>query len=476
MPVLAIDQGTSGTKAVVVDDDGAVLALSEQPVRPRYLADGGVEHDPRALLDSVLNTGRDAVAQANGPIDAISIANQGETVLAWDPETGEPVSEAIVWQDRRAETVCESVSVHRNEIHERTGLELDSYFSAPKMRWLRTRVGPGSVITTSDTWLVHALTGEFVTDRSTAGRSLITNLGSTDWDPRLQAIFGLTDEALPTIVDNDTVVGTTRAFGREAPVAGLVVDQQAALIAQGCLQPGTAKCTFGTGAFLLANIGAQPTLSTRGLATCVAWRLRSQTTYCFDGQAYTAGSAIDWLQNLGVIDRPADLDRLAADDAGDVLFVPALAGLAAPWWRPDARASFVGMGLSSGRGHLVTAVVEGIAAQAVEVVDAMHADIVRPLDRLRVDGGLTRSRRLMQAVADIGQIPVDVYPSPHATALGAAACARLSIDATLSVADAIPAWSPSATYEPRWKPDRAGEFRSRWHAAALSTFPEKDTA
>ncbi|GAB88837.1 FGGY family carbohydrate kinase [Gordonia rhizosphera] len=474
MAVLAIDQGTSGTKAIVVDDDGAVLAISEQPVYPRYLADGGVEHDPQVLLASVLDTGRDAVMQANCAIDAVSLANQGETVLAWDPGTGETLSPAIVWQDRRAESVCDTLTAHREGIRARTGLELDSYFSAPKMRWLRDQVGAGGVITTSDTWLVHALTGEFVTDRTTAGRSLITDLRTTDWDRELLALFGLADEPLPTIVDNDAIIGTTAAFGPPAPVAGLVVDQQAALLAQGCLQPGTAKCTFGTGAFLLANVGQQPTLSTRGLAACVGWRLRSQTTYCFDGQAYTAGSAVRWLQNLGVIAQPADLDELAVADAGGVLFVPALAGLAAPWWRPDARASFVGMGLSTGRGELVTAVLEGLAAQTVEVIAAMQADIAQPLDRLRVDGGLTRSRRLMQAVADIGQIPVDVYPSPHATALGAAACARLSIDPTLSITDAVPPWSPAATYEPRWDSDRANDFRTRWHAAATSTLPQKD--
>lgn len=476
MPVLAIDQGTSGTKAVVVDDDGSVLAIHEQAVTPRYLGDGGVEHDPRRLLDSVLETGRAAVGAAGTAIDAVSIANQGETVLAWDPATGIPHSAAIVWQDRRAESVCDALVSERSLVCERTGLELDSYFSAPKMRWVRDQVGPGGVITTSDTWLVHALTGEFVTDRATAGRSLLTDLATTEWDRDLVGIFGLDDEVLPAIVDNDVVVGTTDAFGDRIPVAGLVVDQQAALLAQRCLTPGSAKCTFGTGAFLLANTGSEPRTSAHGLAACVAWRLRSQTAYCFDGQAYTAASAVRWLQNLGIITGPADLDMRAADDSEGVVFVPALAGLAAPWWRPDARASFSGMGLSSGPGQLVTALLEGIAAQAVEVIDAMHADMSRPPDRLRVDGGLTRSRRLMQAVADIGQLPVEVFPSPHATALGAAACARLAIDPTLSIDAAVSTWTPSATYEPRWPADRAAAFRRSWLTAATSTLPQKDSA
>ncbi|WP_020170080.1 FGGY family carbohydrate kinase [Gordonia polyisoprenivorans] len=474
MPVLAIDQGTSGTKAAVVADDGTVLAISERQVQPRYLADGGVEHDPQQLLESVVGTGREAVAHAATTIDAVSLANQGETVLAWDRQTGEPLSPAIVWQDRRSESVCAGLDDHRAEIRHRTGLELDSYFSAPKMTWLRENVTRDGVITTSDTWLVHALTGEFVTDRTTASRSLVTDLNTTEWDANLLALFGLDSEALPTIVDNDAIVGTTKAFGPSAPVGGLVVDQQAALLAQGCLKPGSAKCTFGTGAFVLANAGESPTRSHHGLATSVAWRLREQTAYCLDGQAYTAASAIKWLQNLGLIDHPSDLDRLAVEETEGVIFVPALAGLAAPWWRPDARASFIGMGLASERGHLVGAVLEGIAAQTVEVIDAMHGDISQSLDVLRVDGGLTRSRRLMQAVSDIGQVTVEVFPSSHATALGAAVCARMAAHPSITLPDGVPSWSPAAVYRPRWSPDRAADFRRSWLAAATSTFPQKD--
>ena len=271
--VLAIDQGTSGTKAIVVDPEAGVVGVAEVPVHPRYAGDGAVEQDPAELLESVLTAGRAAVAEAGRPIDAVSLANQGETVLAWDPDTGRPLSAAIVWQDRRAEALCTELREHRDEIARRTGLVLDPYFSAPKMAWLRRNVETAGVVTTSDTWLLHRLTGRFVTDATTASRSLLVDLGDPGWSRDLLELFGLAGERLPVIVGNDEIIGSTTAFGRDTPVGGVVVDQQAALLAQGCLAPGTAKCTLGTGAFLLANTGADPVRSTAGLTTSVAWRV-----------------------------------------------------------------------------------------------------------------------------------------------------------------------------------------------------------
>lgn len=471
MAVLAIDQGTSGTKAVVVDDTGQILGLAETPVRPAYLSGGRVEQDPAQLLASVLDAGRRAVADAGQPVAAVSLANQGETVLAWDPGTGQPLSTALVWQDRRSEELCRNKSQAKDWIAHRTGLVLDPYFSAPKMAWLRENATREGVVTTTDTWIVHELTGEFVTDASTASRSLLTDLDTLTWDRELLDVFALGTERLPRIVATDDVVGSTAAFGASALVGGLIVDQPAALLAQKCLAPGTAKCTFGTGVFLLANVGSKPVRPTSGLTCSSAWTLRGARTYCVDGQAYTAASAIRWLQDLGLIDAPTDLDVIAEDDAGGALFIPALAGLAAPWWRSDATASFTGMTLSTTRPHLVTAVVEGLAAQTAELVSAIEGDLDAPLNTLRVDGGLTRSRRLMQATADLTGIPVEVYPSAHATALGAAACARLSIQPDLTIEDAIPDWSPSTTYEPRWTRQRADSFRERWRAAAVATLP-----
>jgi glycerol kinase len=472
MSVLAIDQGTSGTKAIVVDDAGVVRAVVEVPVRPVYLAGGGVEQDPGQLLASVLEAGRQACAAAGLSIDAVALANQGETVLAWDPDTGRPLSQAIVWQDNRSGGICEGLSAHAELIALRTGLVLDPYFSAPKMTWLRRNITLEGVVTTTDAWLVHHLTGEFVSDITTASRSLVLDLDTTRWDPELLGIFGLEGERLPRLVACDEIVGSTTAFGPEVPVVGLIVDQQAALLAEGCLAPGMAKCTYGTGAFVLASTGADAVRSTTGLTTSVAWRMRGTTEYCVDGQVLTAGSAVRWLEDLGIIASAAGVDAAAASDSGGVLFIPALAGLAAPWWRSDAQAAFTGMSLSTGASHLVRAVIDGIAAQIADLVRVIAEDTGVPIARLRVDGGLTNSRVLMQAQADLLQAPVDVYPSAHATALGAAALARLALDPTLRPADAVGGWAPSTTYEPRMSADEAAYHLGAWRSAIERVMPK----
>lgn len=470
MTVLAIDQGTSGTKAIVVDPIEGVCGVAEIPVHPRYLDGGGVEQDPGELLDSVLAAGRRAVDRAGRPIDVVSLANQGETVLAWDRVTGRPLTQAIVWQDRRAEGLCAEMAGHAEEFAARTGLVLDPYFSAPKMAWLRRNVETAGVVTTSDTWLLHQLTGEFVTDATTASRSLATELGTPGWSRELLALFGLGDETMPDIVANDVIVGTTTAFGAELPVGGVVVDQQAALLAESCVEAGMAKCTFGTGAFLLANTGTTAVRSRSGLTTSVAWRVAGEDTFCVDGQVYTAASAVRWLATLGVISGAEELDAVAAPDARGVLCVPALAGLAAPWWESHATATISGMTLSTDRGHLVLALLQGIAAQIGELVSAIQADTATAIKRLRADGGLTQSKVLMQAVADVLQVPVDVYPSPHATALGAAALADLSLNPGKGVRGIVPPWTPASSYEPTWDSARASEFRSAWRQLADTTY------
>ncbi len=467
--VLALDQGTSGTKAIVVDEAGGVRSLAEVPLRPRYLDGGGVEQDPEALFDSVVAAGRRAVAEAGVGVSAVALANQGETVLAWDPSTGRPLSPAIVWQDRRAESLCADRAGSAERVAALTGLVLDPYFSAPKMRWLRDHVTREGVVTTTDTWLVHRLCGAFVTDASTAGRSLVLDIDDGVWSGELLDLFGLGGEALPDIVSSDEIVGETGVFGGSVPVTGLIVDQQAALLAERCLEAGTAKCTFGTGAFLLAQLGERAVRSSAGLTTSVAWRLRGRTSYCVDGQVYTAASAVRWATDLGLVASAEQLDVVAAPSSEGVLCVPALAGLAAPWWDARATASFTGMTLSSGPGHLVRALLEGIAAQVATLTSLVALDLGAPLTRLRVDGGLTRSAALMQAQADLAQLPVDVYPSAHATPLGAAACARLALEPDLALGDALGAWEPAHVFEPAWSPARAQEHLARWRAAALAT-------
>jgi glycerol kinase len=473
-PVLAVDQGTSGTKALVICPDRGVIGSATAPVRPRHLPGGRVEADPRELLDSVVGAGRRALAAAGEPVVAVGLSNQGETVLAWDPATGEPLTDAIVWQDRRSADVCAELAPHADRLREVTGLPLDPYFAAPKMAWIRRHLTREGVVTTSDTWLVHRLTGEFVTDAATAGRTQLLDLDRAAWSPEALEVYGLSGERLPRIVDAAGPVGTTGAFGPGVPLTGLLVDQQAALLAQGATAPGDAKCTYGTGAFLLAQTGDRPRRGGSGLVACVAWRLAGRTAYCLDGQVYTAASAVRWLTDLGVIGGAADLDPVGSSvpDAGGVTFVPALAGLAAPWWRGDARGSVTGLGLDTTAGHLVRALCEGIAAQVVELAGAAGADLGAPLTTLRVDGGLTRSALLMQTQADLLQLPVEVASSPDATALGAGALARLGLDPLLPLGEAVPRWRPSAVYEPRVSAAEAAERMGAFRAA-VAALPER---
>ncbi|GGZ40185.1 carbohydrate kinase [Streptomyces inusitatus] len=476
--VLAVDQGTSGTKALVICPERGVIGTGTVPLAPRYGPGGSVEIDPGTLLSSVVDAGRQALAEAGEPVAAVGLANQGETVLAWDPATGEPLTDAIVWQDRRAETVCAELTPYAGELTRLTGLPLDPYFAAPKMAWIRRERTREGVVTTSDSWLIHRLTGAFVTDAATAGRTQLLDLDQVAWSSRALDVYGLAGERLPEVVDAAGPVGDTTAFGPAVPLTGLLVDQQAALLAQSVTEPGAAKCTYGTGAFLLAQTGNTPRRTTGGLVSCVAWRLGGRTSYCLDGQVYTVASAVRWLTGLGVISGAADLDRVGSSvpDSGSVTFVPALAGLAAPWWRGDVRGSLTGLGLDTGPGHLVRALCEGIAAQVAELTRAVAADLGRPLTSLRVDGGLTRSALLMQTQADLLQIPVEVSALPDATALGVGALARLGLDPRLTTEQAVPAWRPSAVYEPRISAaeaaERLGRFRTEVTALLERTTPQ----
>jgi len=482
--VLAIDQGTSSTKALVVDDDGSLLAQHEVAVHPVALDDntqgqGGVEQDPEELWRSVVDAGTGALAAAGSPVDAVALANQGETVLAWDRRTGAALTSALVWQDRRAAGVCERLAADGwdDRLAALTGLELDPYFVAPKITWLRENITHGGVATTTDTWLLHRLCGAFVTDAATASRSLLLDLDVVAWADDACRAFGIDPTTLPDVVTCAEPVGETTVFGtRPLMVVGLAVDQQAALFAERCFEPGEAKCTYGTGAFLLATIGSTARRSTSGLVTCVAWQLPGvgglpDTTYCLDGQVYTVGAAVGWLAEIGVIEHASDLDRLggAVSGAGSATFVPGLAGLAAPFWKPNARGAFTGLSLATGRAELVRALIEGIAAQCAWLARGAGDDLGAPLTRLRVDGGLTRSQVLMQVQADLLQAPVEVYASPHATALGVAAFARLGAGGAATAPEAVGSWVPSAIYEPTISRDEAEARLQTWRTAAEAT-------
>ncbi len=470
--MLAIDQGTSATKALVVADDGEVLSLAEAEIQIRATADGAVELDPEELWASVVAAGTEALASAGNPrLTSIGLANQGETVMAWDRSTGVPNGPAIVWQDRRAEVVCERLRDHGDFLAQHTGLELDPYFVAPKIVWLREQIGGSPTITTTDAWMLHRLCGAFVTDVATAGRSLLLDLDTGQWSDRACDIFGIDPSMLPTVVDNAQALGDCSVFGGSVPVTGTCVDQQAALFAEHCHAAGEAKCTYGTGAFMLACTGDRPTRSTNGLVGCPAWKIGDALTYCLDGQVYTVGAAVTWLIDMGIIAEPGDLDRVggAVDGPNGVVFVPALAGLAAPYWKPQAKAAFTGMTLSTERGHLVRAAIEGIVAQVALLAQAAGRDLGAPLTRLRVDGGLTRSQVLLQTQADLLQAPVEVYPSPHATALGVAAFSDLGANLDSPPQLGATSWRPDAVLEPRIGADEAAERLGAWQRAAAAT-------
>jgi glycerol kinase len=449
--ILAIDQGTSATKAVLVGPGQEVLGSAEVPVGVRAVGGDGVEADPEELYASVVAAGQQALAAARAGADAVALANQGETVLAWDRRTGRPLTQAIVWQDRRSAGVCRRLAGSAERLTGITGLPLDPYFAAPKMTWLREILDPGGVITTTDTWLLARLGADYVTDAATASRTLLLDLDAAEWSAEACAAFGVDPGALPRVADCAGVVGETTAFGSAMPVAGLAVDQQAALLAERCFDAGQAKCTYGTGAFLLAATGAKAIRSRSGLSSSVAWRLAGTPAYCLDGQVYTAGAAIRWLGDVGLLADAAELDAAGGSvpGSGGVLFVPALAGLGAPQWRPDARGAFLGLGLGTTRAHLIRAVIDGLAASVALLAGTVAADLGGPLTALRVDGGLTRSRVLLQTQADLVQLPVEVYEVPDATALGVAALARLGTGEAPSVTEAVGPAEVRTVIEPR---------------------------
>ena len=455
MNILAIDQGTSSTKAMVIGNSGEVLSVAEREIHPRSGPGGAVEQDPLELLNSVKEAGSAALAACREPVGAVGLANQGETVLVWDQASGQPLTQALSWQDRRAVAITDRLAGDAQRITEMSGLPFDPYFSAPKMTWLREQRSKGGVVTTTDTWMMHHLTGLFVTDVTTASRSMILDLSTRQWSPEAVRIFALDGEALPTVVDCADEFSTTTMFGPELPVTGLAVDQQAALIGEGCLSSGEAKCTYGTGAFLLVNTGGMRPNSKSGLSASVAWQIGDSFAYCLDGQSYTAGAAINWLIAMGLLDGAEDLDDIATSvgDTGGVTVVPSLAGLGAPQWNPSAHGLIEGLGLDTRPAHLVRGVLEGLAAQVALVAICAQEDVGNALVSLKVDGGLTQSTFLMQTQADLLQIPVEVFHSPHATALGVAELARVGAGESSSIQRSMGA--PDLIYVPRISVDEA---------------------
>jgi len=442
--VLAIDQGTTGSTALVVAQDGRVLGRGYRELTQHFPHPGEVEHDAEDILRITLEAAREARQQANVVPAALGITNQRETVCVWERGTGRPLYRAIVWQDRRTATRCRQLAKQRKGalIRARTGLVLDPYFSATKMEWLLEHV-PGlerrvrsgeAVFGTVDTWLLFRLTNgkTFATDHTNASRTMLYDIGARAWDERLLRLFGVPREALGEPRSSSGMFGVCEAehLGVEIPVAGMAGDQQAALFGQGCVAPGQAKNTYGTGAFLLLNTGKRRAAAARGLITTLACGPRGEPVYALEGSVFIAGAAIQWLRDgLGLIERAADTERLARDvpDTGGVYFVPAFVGLGAPHWEPNARGTIVGITRGTGRAHLARAALEAMAFSTKEVLAAMTANAKLRLHALQVDGGVAANDWLMQFQADLLGVPVARPDVVETTALGAAALAGLAV-------------------------------------------------
>lgn len=474
---LGIDQGTTQTTAVVIDEQGRTVARHSVQLPINFPQPGWVEQDPWDILATV----RQAVAPllARYPVDTVGFDNQGETFLLWDRTSGQPLTPAIVWQDQRGVSVCEQLAagVQVDWLRHKTGLMLDSYFSAPKLRFvldqdplLRQRVATGEVcFGTTETWVLWQLSqGRLhITDPSTASRTLLFDINQLAWDEDLLALFDVPLALLPQVVPSAGYVGELDfGTGRRYPLHALLVDQQAALFGQGCFAPGTLKCTFGTGTFLLMNTGQQPRLSNHGLLSTVAWQVAGKTTYALDGGDFAAGAAVQWLvENLAVLPDAAASEQAAQqaqDD--DLVFVPALAGLAAPHWQTQARGTFFGISRATTQADLVRATLKGIACRVVDIAKALEQDAGYPLVELKVDGGPSANRYLMQFLADILDVEVQVAAEQEATAVGVA---NLAIHAARGVSlDEIGAqWQAQAVYQPQMASAARQSYLERWHRA-----------
>jgi glycerol kinase len=479
--MLAFDQGTTGSAALVIDAGGWVIATADREIHQSYPEPGWVEHDPLEIFDTTVAVARKALELAGASaqdVVAIGIANQRETTVVWESASGRPIYPAVVWQSRASAKICDRLRADGLEplFREHTGLLLDAYFSGTKIRWILDRV-PGAqeraeagvlLFGTIETWLVWKLTEGrvHVTDVTNASRSLLFNLSTGDWDDDLLGILNVPRAMLPTVAPNSGDFGETKAevFGVPVRITGMAGDQQAALFGHRCVEPGQAKNTYGTGCFLLANIGERLRLSDAGLLTTMACDVGHGRTYALEGSVFTAGAAVQWLRDgLGIIRTAAESETLATSvaDSGGVYIVPAFSGLGAPYWDMYARGLMIGITGGTTREHLARATLESIAYQTADLVDAM-ARTSQPIRALRVDGGGTANGFLMQFQADILGIPVEVSGMQETTALGAAYLAGLGSGLWPSVDDLPAQWAGQKTYEPRMSQDQRETLRAGW--------------
>jgi len=467
--LLAVDQGTTGTTCLVVDDELMPRGRGYREVPQYFPRPGWVEHDPDELWESVLGAAIDALADAgieSTDLSAVGLANQRETTVVWDRRSGRPVHRAIVWQDRRTAERCRELP--RDLIRDRTGLVPDPYFSATKLEWiLSERDATGLAFGTVDAWLLWKLTGGEIhaTDVSNASRTLLFNLETLEWDRELLELFGVPESVLPRVVPSSGIVGEADLLGARVPIAGIAGDQQAALFGQACFRPGQAKATYGTGSFVLVNAGTETAAAPEGLVRTIAWRLGdSPAVYALEGSVFVTGAALQWLRDgLGILGAPAESEALArsVESNDGVYFVPALTGLGSPHWEPEARGLITGLSRGTSRAHIVRAALEAIAYQTRDVLDAMAFE----LDVLRADGGGAQNAFLMQFQADIARLPVEVPSERETTALGAAALAGLATGVWSSLEDLAAAWRREARYEPQLDGSEAERLLGEWRLA-----------
>jgi glycerol kinase len=485
--ILALDQGTTSSRAIVFDRRGRAVATAQQEFPQHFPLPGRVEHDPRDLWQTTRRVALAAVAEANltrRDLAAVGLTNQRETTLLWDRRTGEPVAPAIVWQDRRTARFCADLKRRGLEplFRERTGLVLDPYFSGTKLRWLldhvpdaRRRAQRGNLaFGTVDTWLLWQLTGGAVhaTDVTNASRTLLVDLRTGQWDDELLRTLRIPREVLPEIRASSEIVGeiTSLPALRGLPIAGIAGDQQAALFGQACFRPGMAKNTYGTGCFLLQHTGTTPVVSKHQLLTTIAWRLGASCPleYALEGGVFIGGAVVQWLRDgLGLIARSADVEPLAAQatDNGGVYLVPAFAGLGAPHWDPAARGAILGLTRGTTAAHLARAAVESIAFQSAELLAAIEADSGQRLRELRVDGGATVNDALLQFQSDLLRVPVIRPRTTETTALGAAYLAGLAVGFWKHRDEIARLWGVEKTFRPRTSPAAAAKLRAAWSRA-----------
>jgi glycerol kinase len=483
--ILALDQGTTSSRAILFDHDGAIKAVAQKEFKQIFPRAGWVEHDPQEIWTSQISVAVEALADANlqpRDVAAIGITNQRETTIVWDRETGEPVHNAIVWQDRRTASFCDKLRAdgHGPMIQERTGLMIDAYFSGSKISWIldnvagaRARAEAGKLaFGTVDSWLIWKLTSGrlHVTDPSNASRTMLFNIQTGQWDEGLLGLFRIPASVLPEVRSSSEIYGSvSTSLGlAEIAIGGIAGDQQAALFGQMCIAPGLTKNTYGTGCFMLQNTGGKSVASRNRLLTTVAWKTGEKTEYALEGSVFIGGAVVQWLRDgLGLIRSSEEVGPLAESvaDNGGVYLVPAFAGLGAPHWDQYARGVIIGLTRGSTAGHIARAALEGIAYQVADLGDAMQADSGVPLTELRVDGGASRNDLLMQFQADILNVPVVRPAVTETTALGAAYLAGLAVGFWKDADDLARHWKADRRFEPKMPRAQASRLRERWNEA-----------